>query len=180
MSLAQNLSALGRLLTAGVTGVVTGKSPAAGDNSKALATTEWFKAEQATEAVQGTAKAATQGQTNAGTDDATMVTPKKLRFGFAASLAPNGYIIFPTWLGSLIIQWGSGTCIKNSGIWNAFPMAFPTACYAITTGYNASGNSPNVQTVGIINVGVTGFLGISMDTSGASVTEPLFYIAFGR
>jgi hypothetical protein len=36
---------------------------------------------QATETVQGTAKVATQALTNAGSDDATIVTPKKLLFG---------------------------------------------------------------------------------------------------
>jgi hypothetical protein len=179
MSLAQNLSALGRLLTAGVTGIVTGKSPAAGDNSKALATTEWFKAEQATEGVQGTAKVATQAQTNAGTDDTTIVTPKKLRLGIALSLGTNGYVVFPLWLGGLIIQWGSGVCVKATGIFNSFPTAFPTAVFSIVTGYAAWGVSPNVQTVGFTNVAKNGFLAVGMDTSSATAQEPFFYIAIG-
>ncbi|KFX61006.1 hypothetical protein KBK24_0134495 [Burkholderia sp. K24] len=106
MSLASNLAALGRLLTAAANGIVNGPTPAAGDNSTALATTAWFKAEQAAEAVQGTAKVATQAITNAGTDDTTMVTPKKMRAGFAFAAGTIGYVAFPTWLGGLIIQWG--------------------------------------------------------------------------
>jgi hypothetical protein len=115
MSLANNLAALGRLLTAAATGVING------------VTTEWFKAEQAAEGNQGTARVATQTITNAGTDDTTMVTPKKLRAGFAFSAGANGYIAFPSWLGGLILQWG---VLSVAGTGNAdvitLPTTFPT------------------------------------------------------
>ncbi|MFX1735405.1 hypothetical protein PXJ20_02145 [Paraburkholderia sp. A1RI_3L] len=85
----------------------------------------------ATEASQGAAKLATQAQTNAGTDDTTIVTPKKLRAGFSVSLGVIGYIAFPTWLGGLIIQWG----VLSDTSWTAgafrtinYPVAFPAAC----------------------------------------------------
>ncbi|WP_042266775.1 hypothetical protein [Paraburkholderia heleia] len=60
MSLASNLAALGRLLSAAASGIVTGKAPPAGDSSSSLITSAWFKGEQAGEATQGTAKVATQ------------------------------------------------------------------------------------------------------------------------
>ncbi|WP_321931555.1 gp53-like domain-containing protein [Paraburkholderia guartelaensis] len=122
---------------------MNGKAPAAGDSSSALITSAWFKGEQAAEATQGTAKVATQAQTTAGTDDATIVTPKKLRAGFAVSLAVNGYIAFPTWLGGLIIQWGMGTSGSGGGGSVTFPVTFPTAVlqFLINAGAGASSSS---------------------------------------
>ncbi|WOE80816.1 phage tail protein [Pseudomonas protegens] len=86
-------------------------------------------AAQATEINQGTTKVATLAQLIAGTDDAVTATPKKLRFGFALSLATNGYIAFPTWLGGLVIQWGyyAGSLDDQSALVQ-FPMAFPSSC----------------------------------------------------
>lgn len=84
-------------------------------------------AAQATEAAQGTAKVATQAMVNAGADDATIVTPKKMRWGFAVSLAANGYIAFPSWLGGLIVQWMT-TSHTGESIAANLPLAFPEAC----------------------------------------------------
>ncbi|WP_323164496.1 phage tail protein [Pseudomonas atacamensis] len=81
-------------------------------------------ATQATEVKLGTAKIATQALTDAGVDDATIVTPKKLRWGFQIQKASNGYIVFPTWLGGLIIQWGTvnGT---TGDLAAPYPIQFP-------------------------------------------------------
>jgi phage-related tail fiber protein len=101
-------------------------------------------AAQATELNQGTAKVATQAQVNIGTDDATMVTPKKLRWGFAILLAINGFIAFPSWLGGFVFQWGRITINQPTtnaaatGNWT-YPMQFPTACLSVWAFQHALG-----------------------------------------
>ncbi|MFJ2488036.1 phage tail protein [Pseudomonas sp. NPDC087639] len=113
-------------------------------------------AQQATETSQGTAKVATQIQTNAGTDDTVIVSPKKLRLGFEISLAANGYIIFPSWLGGLMLQWGLANMPGTSANFS-FPIAFRNNVFQmiatdggggahslgvspVTTGFTAWGN----------------------------------------
>ncbi len=112
---------------------------------------------QATEAILGLAKIATQAQTNAGADDTTIVTPKKLRAGFAILLSPSGYITFPSWMGGLIIQWGF-VSTNSSGIATVtFPIAFPQSCdfqLAAPTGgavatFSATINLPSITTSGM-------------------------------
>jgi microcystin-dependent protein len=126
-------------------------------------------AQQASEVNQGTAKVATQSQTNAGTDDTVIVSPKKLRLGFEISLAANGYIIFPTWLGGLILQWGLAFMPGTSANFS-FPMAFRSnvfqmvatdggsGCHSLgvspsTTGFSAWGNvsTTNIRYLAIGN-----------------------------
>jgi len=64
-------------------------------------------AAQATEINQGTAKIATQAQVDAGADDATIVTPKKLKFGLTIIKGASSWAVeFPSWLGLLKLQWG--------------------------------------------------------------------------
>ncbi|WP_447891374.1 phage tail-collar fiber domain-containing protein [Pseudomonas atacamensis] len=86
-------------------------------------------ATQATEIKLGTAKIATQSQVEAGANDATIVTPQKLLFGFTILLASIGYIVFPKWLGGLKIQWGSTAIAGASSGTVTFPMAFDVAAY---------------------------------------------------
>ncbi|MDR6945620.1 phage-related tail fiber protein [Pseudomonas sp. 2957] len=113
--------------------------------------------QQASEVNQGTAKVATQSQTNAGTDDTVIVSPKKLRLGFEINLAANGYIIFPSWLGGLMLQWGLANMPGTSANFS-FPIAFRNNVFQmiatdggggahslgvspVTTGFTAWGNA---------------------------------------
>ncbi|WP_448723142.1 phage tail-collar fiber domain-containing protein [Pseudomonas farris] len=140
----------------------------------------------ATETNQGTAKVATQAQTNAGTDDATIVTPKKLRAGFAVSLGAGGYIAFPTWLGGLIFQWSktaAGNVPANSGqsFTASWPITFPNAVYLAHACCDATGSGTNtigafVFNVGLSTVGIaaTNFSGAVQPTSGT------FFWGIGR
>lgn len=96
-------------------------------------------ASQATEINQGTAKTATQSQADAGADDSTIVTPKKLRFGFAMNFtAASGYILFPTWLGGLLFQYGRASLAADQFTTLTWPLAWPDACYAISGAVHSS------------------------------------------
>ncbi len=92
-------------------------------------------ATQATEIKLGTAKIATQAQVDAGTDDTTVVTPKKLRQGFMANLSPNGYQKLPS---GLIEQWGTLTLQDNSESTVVLPTVFPNAILGLVA---ASGHA---------------------------------------
>lgn len=96
-----------------------------------------------TEATAGLARVATQVEVNAGADDATLVTPKKLRGGFSISLTSNGYIAFPWWLGGLILQWASGaqTTVGDQDQTIAFPVTFPNACLHLMVSTRATTNN---------------------------------------
>ncbi|WP_258306552.1 phage tail protein [Pseudomonas prosekii] len=83
---------------------------------------------QATEAIAGIAKVATQALTDAGVNDTTFVTPKKMRWGFQILKANSGYLVFPTWLGSFVIQWGSTPVAYGEDMPVTFVIPFPTNC----------------------------------------------------
>lgn len=157
----------------------TTPAPAAGDNSTKLVNTAWFKAEQAAETNQGTAKVATQAQTNAGTDDTTIVTPKKLRAGFAISLTSNGYIALPTWLGGLIVQWGALSTGSSGTATGSFPITFPTGAMQIIAGVTegaTNGFSSGAQVISASSYSVygTNYSGTGIANIGVS------WIALGR
>ncbi|TKK40457.1 phage tail protein [Pseudomonas fluorescens] len=88
----------------------------------------------ASESVAGISAVSTQNQTNAGLDDATFVTPKKLRAGFLSSFTLNGFIAFPSWLGGLIIQWGRTASLGDGNSTTvSLPLTFPATTLQIWT-----------------------------------------------
>lgn len=104
-------------------------------SSWALASTT----QAATETVAGIAEIATNAETITGTDNTRIVTPAKLRYGFAYSFGQNGYIALPSWLGGFVVQWGTFTGTTGATI--SFPITYPNSSYAvvITHGPSAGG-----------------------------------------
>ena len=132
----------------------------------------------ATETVAGGAKIATQAQTNAGADDTSFVTPKKLRLGFSISLAANGYVFFPTWLGGLGIQWGALTIAQDAITAMTFPLAFPTQVFYVGASGTKSSISTNSQNQTAINTTVKSLNGASFANDDNGQTAQWFAIGY--
>ncbi|MCR8935645.1 gp53-like domain-containing protein [Pseudomonas sp. S11A4] len=106
-------------------------------------------ATQATEIKLGTAKIATQAQTDAGADDATIVTPKKTALGVCCSDCGQWLLFLrriPELAGRVILQWGTTTVI-NSGanLTVPFPVAFNVTPVVLLTYANAANDATNGQ-----------------------------------
>lgn len=95
--------------------------------------------------------------------------------GFSISATANGYIKFPSWLGGWVVNWGivANSATPGVGTSVTFPLAFPTACYAVVTG-NASTSTSGTTSVG----GGASTTGFSASSSSAGLTAP--WVAVGK
>jgi phage-related tail fiber protein len=133
-------------------------------------------AAQATEINQGTAKVSTQSQVNAGVDDSTIVTPKKLRAGFSMSLGVTGYVAFPSWLGGFVFQWGVMAETSGSTDYRLFPMAFPERVAAMV----ATANFVHNSSTWVYCPDKTKYLiGLGNDYANGGANSTLYWFAFG-
>ncbi|MGU3348254.1 phage tail-collar fiber domain-containing protein [Pseudomonas monsensis] len=125
-------------------------------------------AQQAAELNQGTAKLASQAQTDAGVDDKTIVTPKKLRWGFSMSKERDGYLMLPSWLGGVIIQWGTINAIAaGAQVSVTFPIAYPSAQIMTLVGNSSSAGSTSItSTLCVMYGGLTKFTVSAIGSSG--------------
>lgn len=125
-------------------------------------------AQQAAELNQGTAKLASQAQTDAGVDDKTIVTPKKLRWGFSMSKERDGYLMLPSWLGGVIIQWGTINAIAaGAQVSVTFPIAYPSAQIMTLVGNSSSSGSTSVtSTLCVMYGGLTKFTVSAIGSNG--------------
>lgn len=140
-------------------------------------------APQSTETERGSLRVGTQAEVNAGSLDTVAVTPSKLRFGFQASLTTNGYIKFPAFLGGIVIQWGRAES-WDGGTPYSFPVAFPTAVFALTFADGAVDGDPlRLHSVSyhIGSLNTTGFTPYfkELDTE-AAVASGFSFIAIGH
>jgi hypothetical protein len=137
---------------------------------------------KASEVLLGVLRVGTQAEVNAGTLDDVAVTPKKLRLGFAMSATANGYVIFPSWLGGITIQWGNVLSMPNDGNdatsagveqYINFATAFISSCFAVVAIH--SGHAPST---GVIVRNVTKNSFTAENTSGTA--RAVLFIAIGN
>lgn len=70
--------------------------------------------------------------TQATSDNSTkLINSLWAKVGFSVSLSTIGYVVFPTWLGGLIIQYGSGSA-STGGTANSYTLAFPSSVYGVS------------------------------------------------
>ncbi|MCA7953838.1 hypothetical protein LGM43_26575 [Burkholderia seminalis] len=114
------------------------KAPAANDNSNLVPPTSWLWSN-----IQALVSSCIAAVANAA--------------GFSASIGSPGYIKFPSWLGSWIVQWGSTGLTNSSGVSSvSFPLAFPSANLGLVVS-PAMGGTSSPAIVGFSNQTVSGF-----------------------
>lgn len=135
---------------------------------------------QATESARGTAKVGSQAQINAGADDEVFVSPKKMRWGFAASLAANGYIVFPTWLGGFVLQWGYTAESQHGTDYRPFTIPFPVACFGMVLNLESASSGGFALNTGIVTqiIDQSKFLWDAGGTWGGGGLA--YYLAWGK
>jgi hypothetical protein len=170
------------LASPALSGTPTAPTAAAGTNTTQLATTGFVQAAiatitTATELLKGLLRIGTQTEVDAGTLDTVAVTPKKLRWGFSANFAANGYVVFPTWLGGFVIQWGSFNNASTSTGTFSFPIEFPVAALSVSL-TRAGGTGDLAEVLTLAKTGVTWRL---VDAAnGVTVNNLVYVLAVGN
>jgi hypothetical protein len=133
----------------------------------------------ATGSVAGIMKLATQTQVDAGEDDATAVTPKKLRWGFSYSFGQAGYVFLPSWLGGFVAQWGKYTSSSTGKSPGNFPVAFPNQYFGSVGTFFGGFSGIDTANVKIEQNNLVSFNFATVNQNGAFSSSPLFLIHLG-
>jgi hypothetical protein len=134
----------------------------------------------ASETVSGIVKASTQAQTDAGTDDSTFVTPKKLKNGFGVTLAAKGGVKLPSWLGGLVINWGQAVADPNNSTIETLTYAYSTAMWTTVATDNATSSNVAVWLVDATIPSLTTIKLANTVIGGTAIRRSCFYISLGK
>lgn len=131
---------------AGIIRIATSAEAGQGTNTTASITpkllSDFFFSKTASEGAAGISAIATQAEVTAITDDTKFVTPKKLGLGFATyQEAGGGYVVFPSWLGRIIVQWGSQTIASNTASTYQLGVSFASLFGSVVAGNSYTGTS---------------------------------------
>lgn len=170
------------LASPALTGTPTAPTAAPGTNTTQLATTGFVQTaitamSTASEVIKGLLRIGTQTEVDAGALDTVAVTPKKMRWGFAANFSPNGYVVFPTWLGGFVVQWGAFNNASTSTGTFPFPIEFPTAALSVSL-TRAGGTGDLVEVRGLVKTGVT--WGLVDINNGVTANNLVYVLAVGN
>ncbi len=140
------------------------------------------KTGQATETVAGIAEICTLADLFVGSSDTVVATPLKLRLGFAAVFATNGFISFPSWLGGLVIQWGYNSDIVTVEKTITFPIPFPSYCYNVqcTGDETNAGGAEIITTKSVTRFGFTWVGAVGNALGVAAEASKGWWLAIGR
>lgn len=129
---------------------------------------------------------ATQPEVDNGSSDSNVVTPAKMRWGFTFLRGGGGAsnaVVFPTWLGSLMIQWGVHVANAADGETNVnFPLGFNIIPACVSTFTHDGAYTQSTVTSQARQLSATGFQSRREDivnTSSFSATAYIRWIAIG-
>lgn len=110
-------------------------------------------------------------------DAATALTTLGVVGGATYSMGASGYVKFPSWMGGLIIQWGStGGLAGQTGIDVTFPITFPTRCAsALAVGVGTTDGGDVNTALGNVTASGMRIRNTLVDTSAAE-----YWIAVGN
>jgi len=83
--------------------------------------------------------------TQASSDNSTKVaTTAWSKVGLTTSLGTPGYIKFPTWLGGLIVQWGTAATAASTSVVVNYPTAFSAAAFITMASQRTGASTANI------------------------------------
>jgi len=137
----------------------------------------------ASEAVAGVARRASQAEVDAGSTGTAYVAPSAMRWGFQFIVGLNGAIVFPTWMGGFILQWGALNLNDGTSAQVTFPVQFVSSRLATWSAVNMNiaswaGTVPGTSTSGGTNTLAN--MIVAYNDNGGITGVPVAWFALGK